>query len=808
MKINNFVINDTQRIDVSSIGGSITIGTDNESDVKVLGPGNTSFMEIIVHETKIHIKLIKKNAIIKINNKLIDSEREIYSGDQIEFYGVIIDISVENEELFISIDEKGSNYLTKAPEFENEQEYPSNEKIHAKNYTVKKDDIKTDKKIDLANWKITVSVIILFLVSSSYYIFDSESVKFEIQPRDVDHLSIQGGWFQIPLGDRYLLRPGDYSVEIEKEGFYPLIQNFIVTEEANQIIPVSLKKLPGILNIYTNTNDETQIFIDDDYIAVNQIKELKLDPGFHKLEIISERFLSYSGGIFVRGMNISQDIYVGMIPGWSEIRLESRPSGADIYKDDVKIGQTPTSFNLMEGMHTITLSKEGFNAWDRTFSVVASSKESIGPIILEPANAELDIKTIPSGANVNLDGMYRGQTPLKVSLNPNQEYIFSFSKNGFKTVDRQFRLNSAEKRTVTIDLAAIFGQISILLNEEDADVYIDKKKVGNGSLTLDLPTTEHTLTVTKPGYKTFTRKINPRVNYPQKIEVNILSEEEYRNQSVVKFILNSQEQELRRIGPGEFTMGSSRREVGRRANEVIRNVEVTQSYFIGTKEVTNRDFSKFRSISSQSADVHPSLIADNNPVVLISWSDAIEYCNWLSDSEGLDPAYVKRFEKWELKEPHTNGYRLPSEAEWVWAIKYESKNNSYVFPWGNRIPPRNDFGNYADSAAQKLLPNIIPNYNDGYSSSSPVGSFQANSLGIYDGSGNVSEWISDYYSIPTPGVPDIIKDPKGPKSGTQHVIRGSSWRHANVTQLRHSYRDFGNEGRIDVGFRIARNTDD
>ena len=151
---------------------------------------------------------------------------------------------------------------------------------------------------------------------------------------------------------------------------------------------------------------------------------------------------------------------------------------------------------------------------------------------------------------------------------------------------------------------------------------------------------------------------------------------------------------------------------------------------------------------------------------------------------------------------------MPTEAEWVWAIKYQSRNSSYIFPWGNRFPPRNDYGNYADTAAQKLLPNIIPNYNDGYSSTSPAGSFRSNSLGIYDGSGNVSEWISDYYSIPTPGVTDVIKDPRGPKSGTQHVIRGSSWRHANITQLRHSYRDFGNEGRIDVGFRIARNTDD
>ena len=47
----------------------------------------------------------------------------------------------------------------------------------------------------------------------------------------------------------------------------------------------------------------------------------------------------------------------------------------------------------------------------------------------------------------------------------------------------------------------------------------------------------------------------------------------------------------------------------------------------------------------------------------------------------------------------------------------------------------------------------------------------------------------------------------GPSRGSYHVIRGSSWRHAGVTELRGSYRDFGNEARIDVGFRIARNID-
>jgi hypothetical protein len=51
-------------------------------------------------------------------------------------------------------------------------------------------------------------------------------------------------------------------------------------------------------------------------------------------------------------------------------------------------------------------------------------------------------------------------------------------------------------------------------------------------------------------------------------------------------------------------------------------------------------------------------------------------------------------------------------------------------------------------------------------------------------------------------------DPDGPDYGNNYVIRGSSWRHANITNLRGSYRDFGSSGKIDVGFRLARNSSD
>ena len=185
----------------------------------------------------------------------------------------------------------------------------------------------------------------------------------------------------------------------------------------------------------------------------------------------------------------------------------------------------------------------------------------------------------------------------------------------------------------------------------------------------------------------------------------------------------------------------------------------------------------------------------------------MQYCNWLSKREGRTPAYKQEFGKWVPVYPFTDGYRLPTEAEWVWAIRYAERPAPMKFAWGAKWPPPKDAANLADTTARELVPSIIPNFNDGYASTAPVGSFKANPLGIYDGGGNVAEWVNDWYTVPTPGVTTPDVDPTGPDRGTSRVIRGSSWRHAGVTQLRMSYRDYGSEPRVDVGFRIARNVD-
>jgi formylglycine-generating enzyme required for sulfatase activity len=129
------------------------------------------------------------------------------------------------------------------------------------------------------------------------------------------------------------------------------------------------------------------------------------------------------------------------------------------------------------------------------------------------------------------------------------------------------------------------------------------------------------------------------------------------------------------------------------------------------------------------------------------------------------------------------------------------------YSWGKTMPPSQGAGNYADRSAAAILGNIIATYDDSYIVSSPVGKFGVNHKGLADMSGNVAEWIHDFYGIKTGLSLKTEVDPIGPDKGDHHVIRGSSWAHGTVTELRLSFRDYGNDPRNDVGFRIARYVD-
>ncbi len=751
------------------------IGTGSESDLRLPGPGSGAVALLDELDGDPFVQPTGRNATMQINGQPLTASRRLADGDVLEFFGTRVEIAFDGRILRLALRLEDSAYVTQPPELPGASQ-SGEETIAPQAFRRAADVRRAPQRAVVWRWQTAVAAALVLLAAGSWLLFTSKSIQFDVQPGGADDVSVSGGWFRLPLGDRLLLREGEYTVHARKRGYYDVDQTFRVGDAPSRTVLIEMRRLPGRLTVVTDPPQEALVTVDQTRVGQAPYGPLELEPGTHTVTVTAEGYLPYRHNLAVPGLDLAQLLDVQLVPRWAPVEIVSEPAGATVYRGEERLGETPATLRLMEGSHDLTVVKEGFSAWDGVVDAVANEPQALPTIRLQPANAQLQVNSIPLGANVSVNGRYRGQSPVRLALSPDVDYRIGLSKAGYGSTTRQVRLEAAASEAITVDLTARVGEVTIDVAPEDAIVYVNGRSRGSGTMTLKLPSSPHELEVRKEGYQTFARAITPRPGYPQTVQVRLLSDEEVRRRSIATTVTNTQEQQLRRVEPGSFVMGASRSQQGRRANEVLVPVELTRAFYIGVHEVTNAEFQRFRSDHNSGGDVHASLSGNRNPVTNVSWSDAIEYCNWLSAQEGLTPAYRKRFEQWEPVKPVPDGYRLPTEAEWAWALRFQGRAEAPIFPWGNRMPPARDSGNYADQSARELVPTVLPGYNDGYASTAPVGSFPANSLGIHDGGGNVAEWVQDYYAVPTPGQTDAVVDPTGPARGAHHVIRGSSWR--------------------------------
>lgn len=252
------------------------------------------------------------------------------------------------------------------------------------------------------------------------------------------------------------------------------------------------------------------------------------------------------------------------------------------------------------------------------------------------------------------------------------------------------------------------------------------------------------------------------------------------------------------IKGGTFEMGSPESELQRGEDELQHSVRVSD-FYIGKYEVTQKEYQEIM-------EENPSNFkGDNLPVESVTWYDAIKYCNRLSEKQGFTPVYTINGENVSWNKS-SNGYRLPTEAEWEYAAR---AGTTTVFNTENSIGAEqaNFYGHYPylieeNYFSQGKLDTKPGEYRQ---TTIAVGSFSPNRWGLYDIHGNVGEWCFDYY-----GTYDTenTTNPSGAEAGTLRINRGGGW-NDYAKHMRSAYRasTTPNQGMSNIGFRIVRNSD-
>jgi formylglycine-generating enzyme required for sulfatase activity len=236
-------------------------------------------------------------------------------------------------------------------------------------------------------------------------------------------------------------------------------------------------------------------------------------------------------------------------------------------------------------------------------------------------------------------------------------------------------------------------------------------------------------------------------------------------------VVFSQGLKFRRIPGGWYFLGSPPNETGRYADEAPSHKVKLQPFSIGVTEVTNAQYGRFLKATGHPAPLYwedKNLNAPNQPVVGVTWHDAVAFCRWLTQTTGVE-------------------HRLPTEAQWEAAARGGLTGQPY--PWGTAAP----------DAGGVYRANYCPNdfADDGFEFSAPVGSFPANGYGLFDMAGNVSEWCLDRYTPLRTGGPF--------KPGPLRLLKGGSWL-SRARDLRCAARQSASPDYADgyIGFRVVR----
>jgi len=224
----------------------------------------------------------------------------------------------------------------------------------------------------------------------------------------------------------------------------------------------------------TSIPENATLYVNDKYLG-EVPQTLTLFPGTYKIELRKAGYFPYTESVTISpGSNLSMNIELTPI---AHLTVYSTPEGAYVYLNGTLIGTTPIeNYQLAPGTYALQVSKEGYKDYKTTISV-SGGETKIVNANLEILNGTLKVSSEPPGAEVYVNGSYKGTTPLVLDLYPD-EYTVEIKKEGYNPYSEKVTVKPGQMTSITATLTLLNGVLTVSSSPLGADVYLNGTLIG------------------------------------------------------------------------------------------------------------------------------------------------------------------------------------------------------------------------------------------------------------------------------------------------------------------------------------------
>lgn len=490
----------------------------------------------------------------------------------------------------------------------------------------------------------------------------------------------------------------------------------VTVDQPRKELQFALRPAFGSVTV-TSTPSGALVFLDEKQVGQTPLTLDRIASGSHSLRLQAPQYAVERRNVSVADGQTA-NVAVTLAARFAEITVQA-PQGAVVTVDGDRKGSGTLSWRQSEGLCDIVVSMAGHRDARRQLEVVAGRAQTV-QLTPQPIYGSASVDSDLMDAEIWIDGKKYGVTPNVVERLLVGSHTLVLKKSGYADLQQQFSVEEGKEASLLVKLPT-GRSVQFTSEKPGMQIIVDGKKLGTTPLTAVVGIGHHSVSAMRGGDIIAVRDLDiTSTGAPLTMAFR-----DFGNQTLT---VNGVRFTMVAVKGGTFTMGATYddAEVDAEVDEEPAHKVTLSDYYIGQTEVTQ---ALWEAVMGSNPSNHKG---DNLPVENVSWDDCQVFIQKLNQLTGKQ-------------------FRLPTEAEWEYAARGGRKSRDYKYAGDDYI------GSVAWYSG-----------NSGYETH-PVATKQANELGIYDMSGNVWEWCSDWFGG---DQSSSQSDPQGPSSGSRRVYRG------------------------------------